>query len=657
MEARASVRSTMIPSTPAFRPLLPIVLLIALAAILPRSIEAALPDAPILSSPANGAALPTLYPLFYWRKTAGATAYTLQVAEDSLFTVNAFSAPPRNDTLNSFPLTNTVAHYWRVSAGNSEGTGPWSEPRLLLLGLPGATQTLSPAKGESYQPERPALAWKRLDAAGTYDIEVASDSAFSGILYSYTGLEDHTKEIGALGFGTYYWRARAVNAAGAGPWTPASGFTVRLPDPPVLDWPPKDTTGMGPSTYLSWDVARGADRYGYGFEVSEDSSFTTPVVSGSAAATQEVFIHVIVHLQPGKRYYWRVSATNSSRGLSWSPPWSFTTVPLPGNPPHLEARWDFEGGAGPQVQDRSGNEHHGAIKGNPASGGTGGTALHFDGESVISVPYDSRFRLDRFTVMTWVNLDSGSYDQCLICRSTVPSDPSGFKLMLAGRSNAFGARQNAPGVFYQSFPGGWSMGDDLNRYLLLYKETSAFADSPLVPGSWHHIAATFENRRLRLYVDGQLRGAKDSLRAEPFWWGDTSAVLLGYTTAFPGSGYGFHGWMDETRIFSYALNQAQIDSTYRGFTPPAVPSVPVDVRGPGLVRFQIAAAGDRTVRITGLDAQADVELRDLSGRSLAEWKGVRNGQTLDLGPTRRAGLLLLRIKGSGGYGSRMLFSP
>ncbi len=72
----------------------------------------------------------------------------------------------------------------------------------------------------------PTLDWSNVNGATSYEVHVATDSQFTDGAASMTGLTDTLWTVApALNSrATYFWRVRAVNACGPGPWSPAWSF-------------------------------------------------------------------------------------------------------------------------------------------------------------------------------------------------------------------------------------------------------------------------------------------------------------------------------------------------------------------------------------------------------------------------------------------------
>jgi hypothetical protein len=85
---------------------------------------------------------------------------------------------------------------------------------------------LSPKNKGRNVSRSPALSWSNVSAASSYEVQVATDSGFTNIAASMTGLTSiqWTVTPALSGGTTYFWRARAVNPCGPGPWSMTWSF-------------------------------------------------------------------------------------------------------------------------------------------------------------------------------------------------------------------------------------------------------------------------------------------------------------------------------------------------------------------------------------------------------------------------------------------------
>lgn len=91
-----------------------------------------------------------------------------------------------------------------------------------------APSLLAPPDGATGLNTTVTLFWSSVPGARNYRLEVALDSAFT-LPLAADSLADTTFTLQELSTGTtHFWRVRAENATGAGPWTSAARFTTRV---------------------------------------------------------------------------------------------------------------------------------------------------------------------------------------------------------------------------------------------------------------------------------------------------------------------------------------------------------------------------------------------------------------------------------------------
>ena len=103
------------------------------------------PDTPVLSSPADGSSMPGTTIEFRWSPAARANNYYLQVATDSSFANIVFGQWIGNYSgvdMSGFANDETQ-YYWRVAAGNSLGSGPYSDTWSFINGAGGCVPTVN----------------------------------------------------------------------------------------------------------------------------------------------------------------------------------------------------------------------------------------------------------------------------------------------------------------------------------------------------------------------------------------------------------------------------------------------------------------------------------------------------------------------------------
>ena len=98
--------------------------------------------------------------------------------------------------------------------------------------VPGTPSLSSPANGATGVATGPVLDWSDSTGATSYDVQVATDSAFTNVVRSGTGLTSSTWTVSpALANSTaYFWRARASNSCGSSAYSGGFSFTtIALP--------------------------------------------------------------------------------------------------------------------------------------------------------------------------------------------------------------------------------------------------------------------------------------------------------------------------------------------------------------------------------------------------------------------------------------------
>ena len=189
-----------------------------------------------LSLPADTAMDVALAPVLDWADVAGATSYEVQVATDGTFTsvVRSATALGASTWTVSPALANGTRYYWRVRAVNSCANGAYSaafsfNTTETTCQPPAAPALASPADAATGVALSPVLDWGDVSGATSYEVQVATDSAFTSVARSATGLGSSTWTVSpALAANTqYFWRARAVNGCGAGSYSGGFRFTTQ----------------------------------------------------------------------------------------------------------------------------------------------------------------------------------------------------------------------------------------------------------------------------------------------------------------------------------------------------------------------------------------------------------------------------------------------
>ena len=252
------------------------------------SIDPGVPTSPIMP--------PVEPPVISWDGVAGATSYDVEMDAEG-------------DSVGGTVKTNikTTTYVWPDPQGVGETGGTadffvrvrakfdnslqtdWSEyvpydvaqlPPVTYqgacpTGLICAPDPAGPATRPSIDVEDVVFDWDPIRGAKNYEIWISSDQGFStnpverrvvsGTRYSPKTSYDNA---------SYYWKVRAINAAGEPtPW-PATGslFRRRWAVAPTLIYPPNSTSTVTGDLYFQWTPLQHATRYK--FEIGTDSNFT-----------------------------------------------------------------------------------------------------------------------------------------------------------------------------------------------------------------------------------------------------------------------------------------------------------------------------------------------------------------------------------------------
>ena len=227
--------------------------------------------------------------------------------------------------------------------------------------------------------------------------------------------------------------------------------------------------------------------------------------------------------------------------------------------PGLVAAYSFDEGNGLNANDGSGNNFTGIISGATwTSTGKFGNALSFDGTSNWVTVADAN-ALDLTAGMTleaWVFPTAAA--TAAMWRNVIIKERVGGEVY-----NLYAdTDSHVPGIYIVK-------GANLST-------VSASGTSQILLNTWTHLAATYNNSSLSLYVNGNLvRSVPTSGNLTT----STGALRIGGNSVW---GEFFQGIIDEVRVYNRALSQAEIQSDMvrpLGLAPPPPPPPGVDQLG------------------------------------------------------------------------------
>jgi hypothetical protein len=117
-------------------------------------------------------------------------------------------------------------------SANAEGAishGFWYQVSGVgqIVAAPGVPFLTAPEDDDQAVPLEATLTWSAAFGATSYDVQLASDPTFSVIIVDSSGVSATSLDAGGLAPGTtYFWRVRAMNAAGTSPYSSTFSFTT-----------------------------------------------------------------------------------------------------------------------------------------------------------------------------------------------------------------------------------------------------------------------------------------------------------------------------------------------------------------------------------------------------------------------------------------------
>jgi hypothetical protein len=183
--------------------------------------------------------------------------------------------------------------------------------RYKPVGIPKLTL---PKQNSFSNISNPSFFWNNVANADGYEIEIATDSAFTQI--TLTGTSDSPDYIptSSLADGKYYWHVRALNPTSQpGKFSPTQYFTIDTtsPLPPVLT-SPLDSVNLKSSPIFRWNRVTGAILYE--FQYDNDADFSSPTYS---VATKNTYSKPPA--MPNGTFYWKVRTQDAAGNWSsWS---------------------------------------------------------------------------------------------------------------------------------------------------------------------------------------------------------------------------------------------------------------------------------------------------------------------------------------------------
>ncbi len=322
------------------------------------TVDTVAPAKPALVSPANGGRVntPQLSATFTNSDPTDSGTVTFQLCSDAACatvlgtSTSATVGSGTGVTWGAGPLADGT-YYWRASSLDAAGNqGAWSSVRSFVLDTVGpAVPTLGSLPAQVDATPSLSASFSDPDAGdtGTISFQICTDSACTAVVQSGSSPSgiangaDGSWTAAGLAQGSYYWRAKAQDAAGnQSAWSATQQFTLDTTPPsgPTVTASPVDGARLNhPPTLSAVYNDSGAGTGSLTFEVCATSSCSSPLLTGSTGtlAAGATGSWTPSFLFDGL-YYWRVQSTDSAGNASgWSSVLSFTVDATPPDAPVL----------------------------------------------------------------------------------------------------------------------------------------------------------------------------------------------------------------------------------------------------------------------------------------------------------------------------------
>ena len=126
-------------------------------------------------------------------------------------------------------LSKGTQFWWRVQASTDLTTSAWSTVFTFITPTdPPAPVLTTPLDWATVTTPRPTMAWAAVPGATSYQIQVSTNSWFGTRVVDavVTGATSYTPTVDLAVAAYAYWRVRATNGAGTGPWAVTQSFYV-----------------------------------------------------------------------------------------------------------------------------------------------------------------------------------------------------------------------------------------------------------------------------------------------------------------------------------------------------------------------------------------------------------------------------------------------
>ncbi len=442
---------------------------------------------------------------------------------------------------------------------------------------PPSNITLSATSAELPSPNS-TIVIKWTDNASNEDyfvIERSTDGTnYTDIAHPAAGSVTYTDNNGLLPNITYYYRIKAVAAAGVSAYsTPVSIKTPPIPTAPSLASGPTPANGfqyvelVSGKVTLKWSGSSNTEKYTVYFGTDPANLTKKTEIAYTASPSYD-----ITGLSDLVTYYWRIDASNS-KGNAEGEVWSFRTTKV--IPAGLVGYWSFdETGEGTQVTDSSSYQNHGVLGLDDDNvsirvPGKRNNALDFatasEDKYVVSIPNQDQIYLNKgpFSLSFWMKANASLLPQdnntsaYLLCKGSITKNTT---------TGATGKRFD---IEFKNKQFRFALDDD-NDAGGGGKDELQTDGTPFFTGDWVHVVAIRDtlNKKLQVYLNGALV-KESSISKSLSGIGEVSALVIGNIgelefLASTNKPAPYKGMLDELKLYNYVLTYPEIVTLYYG---------------------------------------------------------------------------------------------
>ena len=206
--------------------------------------------------------------------------------------------------------------YWRIQTADRAGNlSAWSPPFVVHLGTApppsSAPSLLTPGNGATVsQPVN--FDWSNVSGATSYQIQIDNSSSMSAPLVVSQTVTTSQASIGGLPAQQLWWRVRAINSGGNGPFSAVRSFTAQSGGPGTLPAPslirPTSDARFSPGQTITFDWSDVNGAASYQLQIDNSESFSAPLTLSQTTTASPFATNSL----PIQRMWWRVRAVSAS---------------------------------------------------------------------------------------------------------------------------------------------------------------------------------------------------------------------------------------------------------------------------------------------------------------------------------------------------------